>query len=420
VSVLQLASGFLRAPHRQVGLTLRIVRTSLFIFLSYLVIGVLLAALPGFVHLHLGFSTFWAGVAVSSQYAATVLSRPKVGRMTDVLGPRTAVLLGQLACFLSGLLLLLAVALEDKVIFCFGALLISRVALGCGESGVATGATTWGLGRVNSEYAAQVISWSGVASYGGMSVGAPLGIWLENTYGMMAIGAAVTGISFLNFTIALPLAGVPILRGKHLPFHEVLRKVFVDGLGLALSTVGFGTIASFTTLYYASRHWSAPALAMSLFGVCFIATRLVFVDTINRWGGLRIAMVSFLVEAIGLLVLWSATSPDMARAGAALSGCGFALVFPALGVEAIKGVAESDRGSALSLYAAFLDLAMAVTGPLAGFVIGKWGYANIFLCGSAAAACAFVLIFSRARFESSRSGAHSDIRIEAQCRNSVD
>src|SRR5258708_2931217 len=292
--------------------TLLIVRTSFFIFLSYLVVGVLLAALPGFVHLHLGFSIFWAGVAVSSQYAATVLSRPKVGRMTDVLGPRTTVLLGQLACLLSGLLLLLAVTIEDKVIFCFGTLLISRVALGCGESGVATGSTTWGLGRVKSEYAAQVISWSGVASYGGMSVGAPLGVWLENTFGMMTIGAAITGISLLNFALALPLAGVPILHGDHLPFREVVDKVFVHGLGLALGTVGFGTIASFTTLYYASRHCTEPALAMGLFGACFIATRLIFADTLNRWGGFRVAMISFLVESAGLLVLWSAISPEIA------------------------------------------------------------------------------------------------------------
>src|SRR5258705_8011921 len=392
-----LDSGSLTIPMIN-SVTLRIVRTSSFIFLCYLIIGALLAALPGFVHLHLGFSTFWAGVAVSSQYVATLLSRPKVGRMTDVLRPRTVVLLGQLACFLSGLLLLLAVTLEDKAIFCLGALLMSRVALGCGESGVATGATTWGLARVKADYAAQVISWSGIASYGGMSVGAPLGMWLENTYGMIAISIAVTGISLLNFAIALPLPGVPVLQVEHLPFQEVLRKVFLDGLGLALGTIGFGTIASFTTLYYASRHWDAPALAMSLFGAGFIATRLIFADTINRWGGFRVAMVSFVVESVGLLVLWSATSPDMARAGAALSGCGFALVFPALGVEAVRAVAESDRGSALGLYTAFLDLALAITGPMAGFIIGNWGYSAIFLYGSVAAACAFILIFSRARF----------------------
>jgi MFS family permease len=403
VGVLAIDSGSLkdRIVH---SVTLRIVRTSVFCFFCYLAIGLLLATLSGFVHLHLGLSTFWAGVAVSSQYVATLLSRPKVGRMSDVLGPRTTVLFGQLACLISGLLLLMAVTLEHKVMFCFGVLLMSRLVLGCGESGVATGTVTWGLGRVKSEYAAQVISWNGIASYGGMAIGAPLGLWLANTYGMIAIGAAVTSASLLNFIIAQPLAGVPILRGDHLPFRDVLRKVFVDGLGLALGTVGFGTIASFTALYYASRHWREPALAMSLFGVCFIATRLIFADTINRWGGFRVAMVSFFVEAAGLFILWSATSPDMARVGAALSGCGFALVFPALGVEAVKAVEVSDRGSALGLFAAFLDLAMAVTGPLAGFIIAKWGYAAIFLYGSAASACAFVMILTRASFQSSRSG----------------
>jgi MFS family permease len=398
------------------SLTLRIVRTSLFIFFCYLIIGALLATLPGYVHLHLRFSTFWAGVGVSSQYVATLISRPKVGRMTDVLGPRTVVLLGQLACFLSGLLLLFAVTLEHNAIFCFVALLISRVALGCGESGVATGSTTWGLARVKSDRAAQVISWSGIASYGGMSIGAPLGIWLENAHGLIAISIAVIAVSLLNFAVALPVPGVPILRDEHLPFPEVLRKVFLDGLGLSLGTIGFGTIASFTTLYYASRHWDAPALAMTLFGVSFIATRLIFADTINRWGGIRVAMLSFVVESAGLLLLWSATSPDMARAGAALSGCGFALVFPALGVEAVNAVAESDRGSALGVYTALLDLALAITGPVAGFIIGNWGYPAIFLYGSAASACAFILIFSRARSEPSRSSRHSDIHLGARSR----
>lgn len=62
----------------------------------------------------------------------------------------------------------------------------------------------------------------------------------------------------------------------------------------------------------------------------------------------------------------------------------------------------------------WLKQTFVLGGPLAGLIIGKWGYASIFLYGSAAAVCAFVLIFSRARFESSRSGGHSDIRIELQ------
>jgi hypothetical protein len=33
---------------------------------------------------------------------------------------------------------------------------------------------------------------------------------------------------------------------------------------------------------------------------------------------------------------------------------------------------------------------MAISGPIAGFIVGKFGYSAIFLCGSAAAGCAFV------------------------------
>jgi len=213
-------------------MTIRIIHTALFGFLCYLTIGLLLAVLPGFVHLHLGFSPLWAGVAVSSQYLATLVTRPTAGRMTDVIGPRATVLLGQLVLLLSGLCLLAAALLQAKAMACFVVLLMSRVILGCGESCVATGALTWGLGRVAPEYAAQVISWSGIASYGAMAAGAPLGIWLETRYGLWSIGAAASGISLLSLALALLIAGVSTVRGTHLAFPGVLGRVALYGLGL--------------------------------------------------------------------------------------------------------------------------------------------------------------------------------------------
>jgi MFS family permease len=386
----RMAGGFLKQVIAA-STTIRIVHTSLFVFCYYLTIGLLLAVLPGFVHLHLGLSPLWAGVAISAQYLATLVTRPKAGRMTDVLGPRATVLVGQAVGVLSGLCLVAAAALQSKIMVCFVVLIISRLILGCGESCVATGAITWGLGRVAPDYAAQVISWAGIASYGAMAAGAPLGIWLESRYGFGSIGAAASGISVLNLVLALPLAGVPVLPGTHLAFSRVLGRVFLHGLGLTLGTVGFAAIASLTGLYYASRHWTDPGLALILFGGCFIATRLLFAGAINRWDGFRVAIVSFIVESAGLFVLWSATTHDVALAGAALSGCGFALVFPALGVEALKTVPDQNHGAALGMYTAFLDLAMGITGPTAGFIVGKFGYSAIFLYGSGAAGCAFVL-----------------------------
>jgi MFS family permease len=309
----KMTGGFLRQL-TATSTTVRIIHTSLFSFFYYLTIGLLLAILPGFVHFHLGLSPLWAGVAVSSQYLATLVTRPKAGRMTDVMGPRATVLLGQVTGLMSGLCLIVAALLQSKAVACFAVLLISRLILGCGESCVATGAITWGLGRVGPEYAAQVISWSGIANYGAMAAGAPLGIWLENRYGIESIGAAAVGISVVNLALAVPLAGVPIARGAHLAFTRVLGRVGLHGLGLALGTVGFAAIASFTGLYYSSRHWADPGLALILFGSGFIVTRLLFSGTINRWGGFPVATVSFIVEAAGLFILWSATTHDVALA----------------------------------------------------------------------------------------------------------
>lgn len=57
-------------------LNLRIVSVVIFNFASYLTIGLPLAVLPGYVHDVMGFSAFWAGLVISLQYFATLVSRP--------------------------------------------------------------------------------------------------------------------------------------------------------------------------------------------------------------------------------------------------------------------------------------------------------------------------------------------------------
>jgi hypothetical protein len=54
------------------SLTLRIISTSVLIFLCYFIIGLQLAVVPAFVHLDLGYSPILAGLAISVQYLATL------------------------------------------------------------------------------------------------------------------------------------------------------------------------------------------------------------------------------------------------------------------------------------------------------------------------------------------------------------
>ena len=53
-------------------------------------------------------------------------------------------------------------------------------------------------------------------------------------------------------------------------------------------------------------------------------------------------------------------------AGAGLTGLGYALVYPGLGVEAVKRAPPESRGLAMGAYTAFLDVALGFGTPLLG------------------------------------------------------
>ncbi|MBB1594074.1 MFS transporter [Achromobacter sp. UMC46] len=385
------------APIGSFALTARIVSIAVFTFICYLAIGLPLAVLPGYVHGNLGYGSVLAGLAISVQYVATLLSRSHAGRMADTVGPKQTVVIGMIACAASGVFLLLAYAFERSGWLSLTAILVSRLALGFGESWVGTGSATWAIARVGPLHTARVISWNGICTYGGLALGAPLGVQLETKWSMGALGGMVLLLGLIGLGMAASRAAVAIVGGHRMAFKSVVLRVFPHGMALGLGSVGFGTLAAFVALYYASFSWDGAAHALSAFGGAFIGVRLLFAGTITRFGGFRVAQVSFLVEAAGLLLLWLAPNPAAALLGAALTGCGFALVFPAIGVEAVARVPAGSRGAALGAYSAFLDLALGVTGPIAGYISSGYGYPSIFLAAAAAVLAGCMIAFGLQR-----------------------
>lgn len=370
---------------------LSILSTVAFTFITYLTIGLSLAVLPGFVHTNLGLGAMLAGLAISVQYVATLLSRPHVGRMADAQGPKRTVMTGLALGAGSGALLWLGALAASFAWLSLGLVFLARLALGCAESCVGTGAIAWGMGQVGHQHTARVISWNGVATYGALAAGAPLGVLIDHHLGFAAIGA----VSLLLPLLALPLArlkqATAVAAEERSPFRIVAARVVPYGIGLALGSIGFGCIATFITLFYAAHGWNNAALSLTLFGVVFVGVRFIFGRTINWLGGYRVAMASLAIEAIGLITLCAASNAPMAMLGAAIAGLGFSLVFPALGVEAVHRVPAHSRGSALGVYSVSMDMAMAVTGPLGGWIAGGMGYNAIYGFAAAAAIAAVVL-----------------------------
>jgi len=379
------------ASQRPMAVTLQVVSIVLFTFIGYLNIGIPLAVLPGYVHSDLGFGAVAAGLVISVQYLATLLSRPYASRIIDNLGSKKAVLYGLAGCGLSGVFMLLSAWLQSMPMLSLISLLIGRLVLGSAESLVGSGSIGWGIGRVGAQNTAKVISWNGIASYGALAIGAPMGVLLVQQLGLWSMGVSIILLAGIGFALAWPKQAAPIVHGERMPFLHVLGRVLPHGTGLALGSIGFGTIATFITLYYASHSWPNAVLCLSLFGACFIGARLLFGNLINRLGGFRVAIACLSVESIGLLLLWLAPTPTLALAGAALTGFGFSLVFPALGVEAVNLVPASSRGAAVGAYSLFIDLSLGITGPVAGAIAAGFGFASIFLFAALAAMTGLLL-----------------------------
>ena len=113
--------------------------------------------------------------------------------------------------------------------------------------------------------------------------------------------------------------------------------MWLPGLGLAFSSVGFGAITTFVALVFAEQRWGQA---------------------------------------------WLAPSPALMFAGAALTGFGYSLVYPAFGVEAVRHVPPQSRGLAMGTYTAFLDLALGVANPALGWIAKGAGVRSVFLASA--------------------------------------
>ncbi len=308
--------------------------------------GLPLPVLAVHVHETLGFGSFVVGLAIGAQSWATLLARHGAGTWSDQRGPRSATVLGLALSALAGALYTLSYAVPVPSAS-LAVLLAGRVLLGLGESLVITGALSWGVALAGRERSGVVMSWVGIAMYGALAAGAPLGSLLQVRYGFagMSSAAALAPMSALG-VVALAQTVRPV-GGVRLPFYRVVGLIWLPGLGLTLSALGFGAIAAFSTLRFGDEGWSHAALAMSAFGSAYVLARLLFSGLPDKLGGARVAMASTAVAAVGQLGMWLATSGAMAVGAAALTGFGFSLAFPSFGVEAIRRVPPQNRGVAL-------------------------------------------------------------------------
>lgn len=362
------------------------------LFFSYLAIAMVLPVVPVFVRHRLGGSNGWSGFAVGVLFLATLLTRAQAGKLADQRGGKTCLLSGLRLYAAGGAICLLSASPIFGDMPRFATLVLGRALLGIGEGRVAVGTIIWGIGLMGPARSGKVIVLNGMASYGALAVGGPLGLALFQHIGFGGLMAVSTLLPLFGLLAVGRFPAIEPLGGARYPFRRVLSRILQPGAVVGLQGIGFAGLSAFLPLYFLSEGWLHPGLALSCLGGGFVLMRLVCGNLPDKLGAARVAGISLLIEATGQYLLWRAHSSSEAFAGASLTGLGCSLIFPAMGREAITRVEPQMVGTALGGFSAFQDLAYSLTGPLTGLVADRTGYASVFLIGAAAATLAFLIV----------------------------
>lgn len=362
------------------------------LFLSYLCVAMSLPVTSVYVTTRLGFGNALAGLAVGVAFASTILTRGLAGRHADHRGGKRCMIQGLWVYVLAGLVCAAAGWRGLPPMAAYGLLVIGRLLLGWGESLVTVGLITWALGVGGPQRSGRVLALVGMGLYGAFAVGSPVGISLFGGTGFTGVMLACAVVPLVGMAMVLPLTGVAPRGGERPSFWSIIGRIWQPGLVVGLQGVGFAAIGAFMTLLFLSRGWSMAGLGLSCFGGAFVLVRILFGHLPDRLGGVPVALASIAVEAAGQYLLWAAPGPVPALAGAFLTGLGCSLIYPAMGIEAIRRVPPHLRGTAVGGFAAFQDLAYGLTGPVAGVLADRHGYAIVFLVGGLAASLGFAVV----------------------------
>ena len=214
----------------------------------------------------------------------------------------------------------------------------------------------------------RLIGLYGLAIWGGLSLGPPIGELILHEMSFEGVWAFAAGAPLLGALIAtrIPERYEPRPLSEHADRRWIAREALRPGIGLALAIVGYATVAAFIVLHLDQLGIGHGAGVFTAFAVSVVAMRVLGGWLPDRFGSIPCAIGAALLEAAGLLLLAFTDSLGQAIAGAIAMGAGFSLMFPALALVVINRVPDERRGAAMGTFTAFFDLGVGIGSPIAG------------------------------------------------------
>ncbi len=352
--------------------------------LSLLSVGSTLPILPRYVQGPIGAGDVAVGV-VTGAFAITGLAcRPLAGSFADSRGRKPVVVFGATLMALASALYFVPAGVPG--------LIVARLLLGAGEGMVYTAGAAWVVDIAPVERRGRIIGLYGLAIWGGLAFGPPIGELLLRASSYDVVWA---------FAVVSPLLGAAIATRIPQPRQPAAarqggRRLFAPesiapGAALALATLGYAALAAFVVLHLDERGIGHGAEVFTVFAFTVVATRVLAGGLPDRLGATRCAAGAAAVEALGLIAIALAQSPGVAIAGAVAMGAAFSTIFPSLALLVINRVSDHRRGVAMGTFTAFFDVGVGLGAPIAGAAAAIGGYELSFLVASGGALAAMTL-----------------------------
>jgi len=345
-------------------------------FLGFLGIGTALPAIGPHVRHDLGGSDQTVGFVVGIFSFVALASRFVSGPLADRRGRKIATLAGLLSCSLAGAAYLAPLGIAGMY--------LGRTLQGFGEACLYTGAAAWAVEVAGIQRSGQALGYMSSGIWGGISTGPALGQWL-GTFERAAFTQLIAALLAFAIVFWVPEHYKP---EPHAGQRRWIPKVLVpSGLAVGFVNVHYPVITGFLVLHLARFGNSGPT-AFSAYALLILLSRFFLGGlpdrihpSITYYGGL-VAM------ALGLGVLAVGPPPALAISAAAVLGFGFSFPWSSTAARVLQKIPSGERGSALGVLSAFVDLFVGVSSFVAGAVAKHFGYSAAFVLAALALAAA--------------------------------
>jgi MFS family permease len=340
--------------------------------------GMLLPALPRYVHGTLGGGDVAVGVTFGAFSLTAVLLRPWAGLLGDRRGRRPLMIAGALVVAAS----VAAYGLTTNPAVLTGL----RLLTGAGEAFFFVGMATTFADLAPPARRGEAMSLASLALYLGIGIGPLLAEATMVRLGTTAVWVAAAATTLLAAALATRVPetrpAAPASEERPAGRKLVHPAGLLPGIVLLTSIVGMAGFLAFVPLHVTDLGMNGSAPLLALFATIVVAVRSAGARLPDLLGPRRAIRMALTLSVAGLTVAGTWTAPLGLVVGTALLASGIALLTPSVFALAVADVPADERGQVMGTTTAFIDIAFGA-GPITmGVVAATYGRPAVFLVGA--------------------------------------